>query len=83
MRTIIIKYASCNIKQLVQVIIEARHDETYFCICKNIGTGLLRLCFHFIDNTIPLLTYSEISIASQPLLLCSADCVSPGRQPRG
>ena len=51
---------------------EPRHEKTcrfYFCTCENKGADQLpgnraadqRLCFHYIDSTIPLLSKSEIS----------------------
>ena len=48
---------------------EPCHEKTYFCICENKDADQLRgnrkadqrLCFHYIDSTIPLLSKSEIS----------------------
>ena len=62
-----------------------------FCICENKDTDQLRgnreadqrLCFHYIDSTIPLLSKSEISsLYSSLLWLYSPVCVRPGRKPR-
>ena len=48
--------------------LEPRYEKSAFCICENkdadgavIREGDQRLCFHYIDSTIPLLSKSEIS----------------------
>ena len=56
-----------------------------FPICENIGAGQLRsnraadqrLCFHYIDSKITLLSKSK----SQVLWLYSSVCVGPGQIP--
>ena len=48
---------------------EPRHDKNKFCICENKDADQLcgnreadqRLCFRYIDSTIPLLSKYEIS----------------------
>ena len=48
---------------------EPRYEKTRFCICENKDADQLRgnreadqrLCFRYIDSTIPLLSKSEIS----------------------
>ena len=60
--------------------------KTDFCICENKDADQLRgnqeidqrLCFRYIDNTIPPLPKSEIS----SLCLYSLVCVGPGRKLR-
>ena len=61
---------------------EPRYKKTAFCICENKDADQLRgyreadqrLCFHYIDSAIPLLSKSEISslwpssVAVQPCL---------------
>ena len=57
-----------------------------FCICENKDADQLRsaagqrLCFRYIDSTIPLLPKSEILLRA--LFLYSPVCVGPGRKPR-
>ena len=41
-----------------------------------------RLCFHYIDSTIPLLSKSEIQASSHLLWVYSLVCVSSGRKHR-
>ena len=63
-----------------------------FSICENKAADQLRgnreadqrLCFRYIDSTIPLLSKSEISslLSSHLLWLYSPVCVGPGRKPR-
>ena len=61
-----------------------------FCICENKDADQLRgnreadqrLCFRYIDSTIPLLSKYEISSISHLLWLYSPVCVGPGRKPR-
>ena len=58
-----------------------------FCICENKDADQLRgnreadqrLCFRYIDSTIPLLFKSEISSLWPFLELYSLVCVRPGR----
>ena len=58
-----------------------RHEKTAFCICENKDADQLRgnreadqrLCFRYIDSTIPLLPKSEISS-----LQLSSVAVQPG-----
>ena len=50
-------------------ITEPRHEKTGFCLCENKAADQLRsnceadqrLCFHYTDSTIPLLSKSKIS----------------------
>ena len=73
-----------------QVRYEPRYEKTGFCICENKDADQLRgnreadqrLCFRYIDNTIPLLPKSEIQASSLLLWLYSPVCVGPGRKPR-
>ena len=61
-----------------------------FCICENKDADKLRgnreadqrLCFRYIDSTIPLLPVNEILASSHLVWLCSPVCVGPGRKPR-
>ena len=61
-----------------------------FCICENKDADQLRgnresdqrLCFRYLDSTIPLLHKFEISSFSHILWLYSLVCVGPGRKPR-
>ena len=61
-----------------------------FCICENKDADQLRgnleadqrLCFRYMDSTIPLLSKSEIQASSHRLWLHSPVCVGPGRIPR-
>ena len=63
-----------------------------FCICENKDADQLRgdreaddrLCFHYIDSAIPVLSESQIKASSHLILLClySPVCVRPGRKPR-
>ena len=60
-----------------------------FCICENKDADQLRgkreadqrLCFRYIDSTIPLLSKSEFQASSHLLRLYSLVCVGPGRKP--
>ena len=62
-----------------------------FCICENKDADHLRgyreadqrLCFRYIDSTIPLLSNSEIQASSHLLQLYSLICVGPGPKPDG
>ena len=62
---IIIKTCSMHMK----IIYEPRYEKTVFCICENKDADQLRsncaadqrLCFRYMDSTIPLLSKSEIS----------------------
>ena len=70
-----------------------------FCICENKDADQLRsqlrskcavycaadqrLCFRYIDSTIPLLPIYEITSLSHLLRLHSPVCVGPGQKPRG
>ena len=62
------RYAA-HIRHFLQKIYESRREKTVFCICENKDADQLRgnreadqrLCFHYIDSTIPLLSKSEIS----------------------
>ena len=53
----------------VETIFEPRHEKTKFRICENKDADQLRgnreadqrLCFRYMDSTIPLLSKSEIS----------------------
>ena len=59
-----------------------------FCICENKDADQLRgnreadqrLCFRYMDSTIPLLSKSQDS--NHLLWLYSLVCVGPGRKPR-
>ena len=59
-----------------------------FCICENKDADQLRgnreadqrLCFRYMDSTIPLLSKSEISSLSPSSV--AVVCVRPGRKPR-
>ena len=59
-----------------------------FCICDNKGADQLhgirtadqRLCFCYIESTIPLLPRSELSSLSHLLWLHSPVCVGPGQE---
>ena len=61
-----------------------------FCICENKDADQLRgnreadqrLCFRYIDSTIPLLSKSKFQASSHLLWLYSPVCVRPGRKPR-
>ena len=61
-----------------------------FCICENKDADQLRsncaadqrLCFSYIDSTIPLLPKSDFLAFSHLLWLYSPVCVGPGRKPR-
>ena len=53
----------------------------FFCICENKDADQ-RLCFRYIDSTIPLLTKSEVQATSHLLWLYSPVCVGPGKKPR-
>ena len=60
------------------------------CIGENKGADQLRsncaadqrLCFRYIDSTIPLLAKSKIQASRHILWLHSPDCVRPGRKPQ-
>ena len=64
--------------------------KTGFCICENKDADQLscnreadqRLCFRYIDSTIPLLPKYEISSSSNLVWSYSLICVGPGRKPR-
>ena len=78
--------------KLLNTIIEPRHEKTCFCICANkdadqmcdIRAADQRLCFRYLDSTIPLLPKSEIfkPLYSHLLKMYSPVCVGPGRKPR-
>ena len=61
-----------------------------FCIYKNKDADQLpgnreadqRLCFRYIDSTIPLLANTKLQTSSHLLSLYSPVCVGPGRKPR-
>ena len=61
-----------------------------FCICENKDANHLcgnreadqRLCFRFIDGTIPLLPIYNFQASDHLLWLCSPVCVGPGRKSR-
>ena len=61
-----------------------------FCICENKDADQLRgnrkadqrLCFRYIDSTIPLLPKSKFQASSHLMWLPSLICVEPGRKPR-
>ena len=65
--------------------------NTAFCIFENKGADRLsgnrtadqRLCFGYVESTIPLPTESKIQASRNLLLLYSKVCVGPGRKPRG
>ena len=68
---------------------ELRHEKIcFFCICENKDADQLRgnrkadqrICFRYMDSTIPLLAKSEIS--SLWLYMYSPVCVEPGQKPR-
>ena len=68
--SIVVKYLSIlNHLTKVETIFEPHHEKTHVCICENKDADQLRgnreadqrLCFHYIDSTIPLLSKSEIS----------------------
>ena len=54
---------------IIQQKFEPRYEKTQFCICENKDADQLpgnreadqRLCFRYIDNTIPLVSKSKIS----------------------
>ena len=60
-----------------------------FCICENKDADQLRdnreadqrLCFRYIDSTIPLLSSPKFHASSHLLYLYSLVCVGPGRKP--
>ena len=60
-----------------------------FCICENKDADQLRgnreadqrLCFRYIDSTIPLLPYTKFQASSYLVWLCSPVCVRTGRTP--
>ena len=61
-----------------------------FCICENKDADQLRgnreadqrLCFRYMDSTIPLLSNTKSQDSSHLLWLYSPVCVGPGRKPR-
>ena len=61
-----------------------------FCICENKDADQLRgnreadqrLCFRYIDSTIPLLPYPKFQASNHLLWLYSPVCVGPGQKPR-
>ena len=61
-----------------------------FCICENKDADQLRgnckadqrLCFHFTDSAIPILSISEISSILLSSVAVQPDCVRPGRKPQ-
>ena len=65
--------------------------KTAFCICENKDTDQLcgtrkadqRLCFHYIESTVPLLPiYTKFQSSSHLLWLYSPVCVRPGPKSR-
>ena len=60
-----------------------------FCICENKDADQFRgnceadqrLCFRYIDRTIPLLSKSKFQASNHLLKLYSLVCVGPGRKP--
>ena len=64
--------------------------KTAFCICENKDADQLRgnpeadqrLCFRYIDSTIPLFLCMKFQASSQLLWLYSPVCVGPGRKLR-
>ena len=61
-----------------------------FCICENKDADQLRgnreadqrLCFHYIDSTMPLHINTKYQASSHIVWLYSSVCVRPGRKPR-
>ena len=67
-----------------------REKIVFFCICKNKDADQLRgnreadqrLCFRYIESTIPLLPIPKFQGSSHLLWLYRSVCVGPGRKPR-
>ena len=81
----IIDFQNCGLQIPVLVV-----RKQAFCMCENKDADQLRgdretdqrLCFHYIDSTIPLLLYPKFQASSHLLWLYSLVYVGLGRKPQ-